>query len=469
MKAIKFLQITAFLILTLTVVSCVNGDEYDVPPTATQVEPDVTVNSSIQAVKSAMDQHFASNNENKMTYDDDSSVVFEGYVVSSDLGGNYFESIVVQDSPSNPTHGIEILIDKSSLFETFEVGRKVYVKMAGLSVSYEDGDDNDPSDLSLPGRYIVGDDQGGFGLDEISQFSYLNSILRSTESATIVPTPVMISDLTQDHINTFIQLSDMQFNVSELGKTFAGEASDSFDGFRNLVSCADGSVAVLQTSTFADFKSYDIPEQRGYMNTVLMKDYRADFLVLVINTPTDLDFTDSSRCDPVFVESFDDGTDNTVLNTEGWLNYAEEGTELWAEDVYQGNGYARFSAYGTNESSNIGWLISPSMDLDSQEGEVLSFQTQHAYPDSGHDPLSVMISTDFDGTEAGILTATWIELSFDVSYIVDYGGWFTFTDSGQIDLSGYSGTGYIAFRYSGSDNSNQNMTLDIDNIQISTL
>jgi len=107
--------------------------------------------------------------------------------------------------------------------------------------------------------------------------------------------------------------------------------------------------------------------------------------------------------------------------------------------------------------------------LDSQEGEVLSFQTQHAYPDSGHDPLSVMISTDFDGTEAGILTATWIELSFDVSYIVDYGGWFTFTDSGQIDLSGYSGTGYIAFRYSGSDNSNQNMTLDIDNIQISTL
>ena len=141
MKAIKFLQITAVLILTLTVVSCVNGDEYDVPPTATQVEPDVTVNSSIQAIKSAMDQHFDSNGESKMTYDDDSNVVFEAYVVSSDLAGNFFESIVVQDSPSNPTHGIEILIDKSSLFESYEVGRKVYVKMAGLSVSYEDGDD----------------------------------------------------------------------------------------------------------------------------------------------------------------------------------------------------------------------------------------------------------------------------------------------------------------------------------------
>ncbi|MFT4684947.1 MAG: hypothetical protein ACI863_001561, partial [Flavobacteriales bacterium] len=71
MKAIKFLQITAFLILTLTVaVSCVDGEEYDVPPTATQIEPNVTINSSIQAIKSAMDQHFASNDEFKMTYDD---------------------------------------------------------------------------------------------------------------------------------------------------------------------------------------------------------------------------------------------------------------------------------------------------------------------------------------------------------------------------------------------------------------
>ena len=67
---------------------------------------------------------------------------------------------------------------------------------------------NDPFDTALPGRYTIGDDQGGFSLDEIPLFTYLNSILRSTESATIVPTPVAMSDLTQDHINTFIQLSD---------------------------------------------------------------------------------------------------------------------------------------------------------------------------------------------------------------------------------------------------------------------
>ena len=54
------------------------------------------------------------------------------------------------------------------------------------------------------------------------------------------------------------------------------------------------------------------------------------------------------------------------------------------EQVYGGNGYAEFSAYATNDSSNIGWLISPGIDMNAQEGEVLNFQTEYAYPDSGH-------------------------------------------------------------------------------------
>jgi hypothetical protein len=164
MKAIKFLQIITFSILTMAVISCVEDNEYEVPPTATQVEPNVTVNSSIGAMKGALDQHFGSDGESKMTIDEDSDLVFSGYVVSSDLAGNFYQSIVLQDSPSSPTGGIEVLIDKSSLFESFEFGRKVYVKMAGLSISYEDGEDNDPSDTDAAGRYSIGIDNGGFGL-----------------------------------------------------------------------------------------------------------------------------------------------------------------------------------------------------------------------------------------------------------------------------------------------------------------
>jgi hypothetical protein len=92
---------------------------------------------------------------------------------------------------------------------------------------------------------------------------------------------------------------------------------------------------------------------------------------------------------------------------------------------------------------------------------------QHAFPDAGHDPMEVLYSNDFDGTEAGVLTATWTSMPFTKSYIVDSGNWFTFVNSGEIDLSAVTGNAYIAFKYTGSDTANQNMTIDIDDVKIS--
>ena len=136
--------------------------------------------------------------------------------------------------------------------------------------------------------------------------------------------------------------------------------------------------------------------------------------------------------------------------------------------MYSGNGYAEFTAYNTNESSNIGWLISPGVDMDAQEGEILNFQTEYAYPDAGHYPLEVFVSTDFNGTEAGIMSATWEELTDAVIAHPDItSDWFTWIDSGPIDLSSYSGTLYIAFKYTGSDTSNQNSTIHVENVIIS--
>jgi len=205
------------------------------------------------------------------------------------------------------------------------------------------------------------------------------------------------------------------------------------------------------------------------MIAVLQKNFFGDEFNIVVNTPEDIDMT-QQRCDPVFGADFQEGTDNTTFNIDGWINFAEEGSELWTEDVFSGNGTARFSAFGTGDSSNIGWLISPSIDMDTQDGEMLTFQMQHAFPDVGHDPIEVLYSTDFDGTEDGVTSATWTPVGpFAKSYIEDIDEWFTFVDSGLIDLSGISGTAYIAFRYTGSDTANQNMTIDIDNVKITVL
>ena len=216
-------------------------------------------------------------------------MIFEAYVVSSDYGGNFYKKLIIQDSPENPEFGIEVLVDKTSLFEAFEVGRKVYVKVNGLSISYDDGEDNYPLGFvppgssdpdETPGRYRLGSLIGG-RVDDISQFLYTDHIMRSLDIATIVPTVVAIEDFGEDNLNTMIQIQGMQFERNELEKTYAGEANDSFDGFRILLSCADESTTTLQTSTFADFKSHTVATGQGNINAVLAKDFRADFFVMI--------------------------------------------------------------------------------------------------------------------------------------------------------------------------------------------
>jgi hypothetical protein len=105
--------------------------------------------------------------------------------------------------------------------------------------------------------------------------------------------------------------------------------------------------------------------------------------------------------------------------------------------------------------------------MDAQEGEVLNFQTEYAYPDVGHYPLEVFISTDFSGNESGINSATWVPLSVTIAHPDVTGDWFSWVDSGSVDLSEYTGTLHIAFKYTGSDTLNQNSTIHVENVIVS--
>jgi hypothetical protein len=104
--------------------------------------------------------------------------------------------------------------------------------------------------------------------------------------------------------------------------------------------------------------------------------------------------------------------------------------------------------------------------MDAQEGEMLSFQTAYAYPDAGHYPLEVFVSTNFDGTEGGIASATWEAIDAVIAHPDITDDWFDFVDSGSIDLSSYTGTLYIAFKYTGSDTMNLNTSMHVENVAV---
>jgi hypothetical protein len=457
--------------------SCIEDGDYDIPKPKEAENIVIPENKVItfkaiyeryaQAV--AKDRHIA-------IIGKDEDLYIEGYVVSSDQSGNFFEELIIQNKTDannpdeDPRLGIRLDINVGSLSDTYEFGRKVYVKLGGLSIGESNG-------VLTLGK---GEDQS---LEQIQEFEYRNIVIRTSEVATITPKIVSLLELTETDENTLIQLNNMQVKRSELPLTYAGEGIDEYDGFRTLVNCDTNLSILLQTSTFADFKSLQVPQKRGSITGVFTRDFGDDFNVLVINSVTDIQFTDEVRCDPLqfscgladsvgagnlFYDNFQSQTNNRLITGNGWTNYIEAGSKGW--EAYTATGTnasldrsARMQSASSGDISNIAWLITPAIDLDNQDGETLRFKTSSSFADSSD--MQVLYSDNWDGTEDNVIQATWHILSD--AYIIknsDYfGAWF---NSGNVDLSCLTGTIHIAFKYIGSGNPTFDGTYELDEVSI---
>lgn len=396
-----------------------------------------------------------------------------GYVISSDEGGNFFKEIVLQDTPENPTSGIIVQIDTNPLYTFYEFGRKVFIKLDGLSVGEENGV------LQIGKR-------DGNHLEKIPSSLRNKHIIRDAEIAEIVPLVIRLDQLNNDKENLFVRLNDVQFHRDDvLGNrpfTFASELTDEFDGDRTLESCNNNYSIILSTSTFSDFKALPLPLNQGSIDGIISRDFFDSFYTLVINSPENINFPNEERCDPVALDCglaanegtfvlFDDDFENqtsSLVSGNGWTNFIQEGTE----------GFEGFTSYGTNASQgtsvrigsfnsddprSIAWLITPQIDLDANAGVTFSFQTSNSFSDNSR--LEVLFSNDWDGDFASISNSTWgiISSAYIVNDSDSFSSWF---DSGIVDLSCVSGIIHIAFRYIGSGAIDSDGTFELDNIKI---
>ncbi len=400
----------------------------------------------------------------------------EGYVISSDQAGNFFEELIIQDTPQNPTTGIRLLIDTHPLYTTYEFGRKIAITLDGLTVGIQNG------------VFTIGI-QSGVTINKIPAFMQHDILQRFPEVATITPLPMTIEAFTTAHTNLYIQLTDIQFHRKEvLGDrvlSFAAAPHDIFTGQRIIEHCSTGAQTLLSTSTFADFRGLLLPSRRGTFQGILTKNFFGDRFTVVLNTPTELALNQKERCDPLeiacglatttgattlFADNFENQTPNTPISGNGWTNYIESGTQSW--ETFQSDGTnaslgisARISAHGSDDSSTIAWLITPEISLAQQNGVTIRFQTSTSFADTSQ--LDVLFSKDWDGTPATINTATWGVLSAATIAQNDdfFGDWIP---SGIIDLSCEEGTIHIAFRYQGHDqgSGDANGTYELDEVQI---
>lgn len=463
------------ILLAVCFTACVD-DDYAIPDILIK-EPNIPT-SNITTFKAIVERYEQAVNGGNSTVliRDEQDLYIEGYVISSDKAGNFFEKLIIQnkidasDPDNDPRLGLKIEINASSLYNTYEIGRKVYVKLNGLTIGLSNG------------VIVIGKGDSN-QVKQIQASEYRKIIIRGAEVATLTPKVTNIQDLTSKDENTLIQLNNMQINRFDLASTYAGESTDEFDGFRILESCDSRVSILLQTSTYADFKSLVVPQGKGTIKGIFSRDYGDDFNVLIINSTSDINFDNLQRCDPLelncglaatygttnlFYENFESQTNNKPITGKGWTNYVEAGTKSWeaysstATNASLGRS-ARLQSASSGDASNIAWLITPVIDLTGKNGITLRFKTSNSLADSSF--LEVLYSLDWDGTQANIKAATWGVLS--AAYIVkDTDSFVPWFNSGNVDLSCATGTMHIAFKYTGSGQEAFDGVYELDEISV---
>lgn len=473
----KIKIVSSFILMVLLMMSCVNDDDYGIP-NPKDGENIVIPENKITTFRAIHNRYKQAVNNGKSTamIDDDEDIYIEGYVVSSDAAGNFFEELIIQNktddsgTDSDPRLGVKVDINVSSLSDTYEFGRKVYVKLSGLTIGESSG------------VVTIGTGDGA-QVKQIQPAEYRDIVIKTEEVVTITPKIVNAQDLSEAEENTLVQLNNMQLNRFELGATYAGESIDEFDGFRTFESCDSGVSIIMQTSTFSDFKSVLVSEGKGTITGIFSRDFRDKFSVLIVNSTTDVVLDNDQRCDPMeltcglastigtgnlFYEDFESQKNNKVIVGNGWTNYMETGTQGWegysstSSNASLGRS-ARFQSASSGDDSNVGWLITPAINLDAQGGEALHFKTSNSLADSSF--MEVLYSLDWDGTEANVTSATWGVLS--AAYVVkDNDSFVPWFNSGSVDLSCVSGTMHIAFKYTGSGQGTFDGVYELDEVSI---
>jgi hypothetical protein len=432
----------AFLAITTT--SC-KKDNFDEPPFET-VDPNLPVTHTIEDLKLLF-----SGTNLKLTDD----IIISGIVVANDKSGNIFNQIIIDDGSA----GISVAIDQNALNGEFPVGRKIYVKCKDLILA---------ADNALIGLY------GGIDLTgstvEIPSTLITKYIVKANAGNPVVPIDVAdIDDLNNSFQNRLVRLSNVEFSASDANQPFADAVNKSSIS-RILKECDNDEIEV-RSSGYADFAAKLTPKGKGSIIGVYTV-YRTDKqLILRDGAETDMNGIKCDGSDPnalvLIEENFNAVTasSNAVLSLVNWQNINEIGGNKFKVAKFGSVICTKADVFSiSNGSSSTQWLISPAINLNASSAEKLSFTSAAGF-DNGAATLQAFISTDYDGTSTSPQTFTWTALPASIA-TGPGSGFGSFISSGQIDISAYSGTVFIAFKYVATAPAT---TYEIDDIKVTGL
>lgn len=455
-RKMKYFGTSIVAIISMLFISCVD-DDFSIPTPPDNQEP-IEIDGMVIPISSVLGE-IAQNDGEVQTLSFTEDTYTEGYVVSSDEGGNFFKELWIQDKPENPTAAIKISLDVSDLFGTFNFGRKVYVRLDGLSVGLDSGN---------PAIGIANGDR----INRIPTGLAEQAVIRDFVVEEIVAKEIDMANLNRDLIGQFVKFPNAQFPAAsiESGLSFASEPGDSFDAERTMQDCSSNATVQMGTSTFSDFKGLLLPENAGAIEGVLLRAFADANYLFKINTVEGINF-DQERCDPeplcegpsggndlIFEEDFNDISNLGQLN--GWITTNTSGGNLtWVSGNFNDNGYAQVSGFNSSQAYDA-WLVTPEIDMSGSSLEEFKLDIEAAF-DNGPG-LSILITDNFSGD---VTTTEWQELEGIEIPQGPSSGFGGFSPAGVENISCLENIRF-AFRYQGSDPDGVTTRYHLDNIRI---
>ena len=342
----------------------------------------------------------------------DDDLIIEGIVSASDESGNFYKQLFIQDA----TSGMQLMLDQTSLYTSYRLGQKVFVKCKGLYMGEYGG--------NVQLGYIYNGAMGRLPSVYVKEHLFVEGLPE------IPPTPALtqIAGLSALNLNMLIKIDSVSF--PEAGQTFATTTATTN---HNMVD-KNGNIILLRTSNYASFAGNKLPFGRGCVTGILTI-YNGDYQFYIRDLN---DLVGFDEYPPILSETF--GTSGSL---GVFTQYSVTGAQIWTQSAYGSDYFAKMSGYANSVyTANEDWLISPSMNLDLYSNEKLNFFTEMKFGASGDGSFRLYYSSDYSSGAPS--TATWTE----ITGLTLSTGNYTKVQSGDIDLSAISGTNvHIAFKY----------------------
>lgn len=346
--------------------------------------------------------------------------IVKAVVVSSDEGGNFYKSMVVQDE----TAAIQIQINKTGLFNYYPVGQTIYIDCRGLVV----GNNRGVYQIGWIYQGSVGRIDGDF-LD-----NYFHKDGLPIDISPMITTINSPADLNQANVNKLVTITNCEFAPEAVGQVWASQdyTTNRAVAYVNGIATDASSPLVVRTSNYANFINYRVPSGYGNITGILSVYQSGQTSTYQLMLRTKEDVGEFGILTDVYPISFDANS----FTTGGWasIDNDEDGNSSWGIATYQN---FKFMNHEPMTEACDDWLVSPEIPISVVEKSTLYIEHFNNLTGSTEESYKLYYCTNYNGT---INENDWHELPI-TNYPSEFGL------SNAISIENIHQNFRLAFRY----------------------